>query len=385
MLSIPHDIPPQLAEMVRLQAEQLDVSLTRWGAGWHGEANNDTGAGFITLLPLSPYHAIMEHATCVKHPLALHEASPAPYACIGMCNAPSLACFGTTDLSMRPLRAGDTADAAPSDTAAPVAEAPDTRSFAAASLAPEIATLSFPALASPTPEVLASAPPCAEELFTFAQDEAAETVSMLDASTLYTSRSIIMLEGYFDDLQRRFGDSFASVFRALGDGVPDALTAPARASLMRVPLHKPCSTAEVLIAHSSVDAFVGELACVSRCEREAQREQGCGRAASLSRRAMRLMRQALDRGEQPGIDELAERLYVSRSRLCAAFKAETGEGVAAHMRRMRMERACELLDDSRSGVASVASALGYPSHAAFTQAFKQAYGVSPSAWREQHR
>lgn len=285
MQSIPHDIPPQLAEMVRLQAEQLDVSLTRWGAGWHGEANNDTGAGFITLLPLSPYHAIMEHATCVKHPLALHEASPAPYACIGMCNAPSLACFGTTDLSMRPLRVGELTDTEPSDT-----------------------------------------PAYADELFTFAQDEAAETVSMLDASTLYTSRSIIMLEGYFDDLQRRFGDSFASVFRALGDGVPDALTAPARASLMRVPLHKPCSTAEVLIAHSSVDAFVGELACVSRCEREAQREQGCGRAASLSRRAMRLMRQALDRGEQPGIDELAERLYVSRSRLCAAFKAETGEG-----------------------------------------------------------
>lgn len=344
MQSIPRDIPPQLAEMVRLQAEQLDVSLTRWGAGWHGEANNDTGTGFITLLPLSPHHAIMEHATCVKHPMALHEASPAPYACIGMCNAPTLACFGTTDLSMRPLRVGELTDTEPSDT-----------------------------------------PAYADELFTFAQDEAVETVSTLDASALYTSRSIIMLEGYFDDLQRRFAGDFASVFRALGDGVPDALAAPTRASLMRMPLHKPCSAAEALIAHASVDALVGELACMSICEREARREQGCGRAASLSRRAMRLMRQALDRGEQPGIDELAERLYVSRSRLCAAFKAETGEGVAAHMRRMRMERACELLEDSRLGIASVASTLGYPSHAAFTQAFKQAYGVSPSAWREQHR
>lgn len=344
MQSIPRDIPPQLAEMVRLQAEQLDVSLARWGAGWRGEADNDTATGFITLLPLSPYHAIMEHGTCVKHPMALHEASPAPYACIGMCNAPSLACFETTDLSMRPLKAGEDAGAMPSDTVAYV-----------------------------------------DELFTFAQDEAAETVSMLDASNLYTSRCVIMLEGYFDDLRRRFGDSFASVFRALGDGVPNTLAGPARASLMHMPLHRPCSTADVLIAHASVDALVGELACMSVCEREARCEQGCGRAASLSRCAMRLMRQALDRGEQPGIDELAERLYVSRSRLCAAFKAETGEGVVAHMRRMRMERACELLEDSRSGIASVASALGYPSHAAFTQAFKQAYGVSPSAWREQHR
>lgn len=367
MQSIPRDIPPQLAEMVRLQAEQLNVSLTRWGAGWHGEADNDTATGFITLLPLSPYHAIMEHGTCVKHPMALHEASPAPYACIGMCSAPSLACFGTTNLCMRPLRAGDTADAAPSDTAVPVAEAPGARPLA------------------PISPVPAPTPPCADELFTFAQDEAAETVSTLDASALYRSRSIIMLEGYFNDLQRRFAGDFDSVFRALGDGVPDALAAPTRASLMRMPLHKPCSAAEALIAHASVDALMGELACMSICEREARREQGCGRAASLSRRAMRFMRQALDRGEQPGIDELAERLYVSRSRLCATFKAETGEGVAAHMRRMRMERACELLEDSRSGIASVASALGYPSHAAFTQAFKQAYGVSPSAWREQHR
>ncbi len=82
------------------------------------------------------------------------------------------------------------------------------------------------------------------------------------------------------------------------------------------------------------------------------------------------------------MDEAAARLYVSRSKLCAVFKAETGEGLAAYARRRRIERARELLADETLSVAQVAARLGYQRQSAFSQAFKQASGVSPTQWRE---
>lgn len=70
---------------------------------------------------------------------------------------------------------------------------------------------------------------------------------------------------------------------------------------------------------------------------------------------------------------------MSRSRLCATFKAETGESMGAYARRRRTERACELLDGGMA-VGQVARRLGYPQQAAFAQAFRRATGASPSDW-----
>ena len=77
----------------------------------------------------------------------------------------------------------------------------------------------------------------------------------------------------------------------------------------------------------------------------------------------------------------ADRLYTSRSKLCAAFKAETGESIGAYVRRRRTERACDLLAGSSLPVGQIAERLGYPQQAAFAQAFKQETGLSPTAWR----
>lgn len=101
----------------------------------------------------------------------------------------------------------------------------------------------------------------------------------------------------------------------------------------------------------------------------------------LAEQATAVIERALDEGRGIGADELATRLYASRSQLYATFKAETGEAVGAYVRRRRMERACDLL---ASGVAArtVAERLGYPQQTAFAQAFRRAMGVSPSEWCE---
>ena len=84
------------------------------------------------------------------------------------------------------------------------------------------------------------------------------------------------------------------------------------------------------------------------------------------------------KGRRVGINEVAERLYTSRSKLCATFKAQTGESLGAYIRRRRMERAQDLLADSALTIAQVAERLGYPQQAAFAQAFKQHTGTTPT-------
>ena len=82
----------------------------------------------------------------------------------------------------------------------------------------------------------------------------------------------------------------------------------------------------------------------------------------------------------PSVDALARRLYVSRSRLCDAFRRETGQTVGAYARQLRMERACRLLEDGDRSVSEIAVLLGYPSLSAFCHAFSDFTGLSPRAW-----
>ena len=85
-------------------------------------------------------------------------------------------------------------------------------------------------------------------------------------------------------------------------------------------------------------------------------------------------------GVPPSVDALARRLYVSRSRLCDAFRRETGQSVGAYARQLRMERACRLLGERAHTVSEVAVLLGYPSPSAFCHAFSDFTGMSPRTW-----
>jgi len=64
------------------------------------------------------------------------------------------------------------------------------------------------------------------------------------------------------------------------------------------------------------------------------------------------------------------------------FSACTGESIASHIRRVRLERAGFKLRMGAVDITEVALAAGYHTHAAFSKAFKQQYGLSPSAFRQ---
>ena len=64
------------------------------------------------------------------------------------------------------------------------------------------------------------------------------------------------------------------------------------------------------------------------------------------------------------------------------FTAQIGENIASYVRRVRLERAGRKLRMGAVDITEVALAAGYDTHAAFSKAFKQHFGLSPSEFRQ---
>jgi AraC family transcriptional regulator len=64
------------------------------------------------------------------------------------------------------------------------------------------------------------------------------------------------------------------------------------------------------------------------------------------------------------------------------FTAHVGESAISYVRRLRLERAARKLRMGAVDITEVALAAGYDTHAAFSKAFKQQFGFSPSEFRQ---
>ena len=64
------------------------------------------------------------------------------------------------------------------------------------------------------------------------------------------------------------------------------------------------------------------------------------------------------------------------------FSQQVGESPGVYIRRVRMERAGRKLRMGAVDIGEVALAAGYESHNAFSKAFKQHFGLSPSEFRQ---
>jgi AraC family transcriptional regulator len=64
------------------------------------------------------------------------------------------------------------------------------------------------------------------------------------------------------------------------------------------------------------------------------------------------------------------------------FTRQIGENIASYVRRVRLERAARKLRFGAVDITQVALAAGYNTHTAFSRAFKQQYGLSPSEFRQ---
>ena len=84
------------------------------------------------------------------------------------------------------------------------------------------------------------------------------------------------------------------------------------------------------------------------------------------------------------VPKLAIMVGVSQSHFFAVFKKQTGFAPMDFFIRMRMGRACELLDATSLSVKEIAAALGYDDQFYFSRVFKSVNQISPSKYRDSH-
>jgi AraC-like DNA-binding protein len=81
------------------------------------------------------------------------------------------------------------------------------------------------------------------------------------------------------------------------------------------------------------------------------------------------------------ISNLARRVGLSRTRLAERFRHFLGESPMAYLAQWRLKLGAEILQSSEDSVASVATAVGYGSEAAFNRAFKREFDCPPAQFR----
>ncbi|MBO6512383.1 MAG: helix-turn-helix transcriptional regulator [Phycisphaerales bacterium] len=81
------------------------------------------------------------------------------------------------------------------------------------------------------------------------------------------------------------------------------------------------------------------------------------------------------------LSELAEVAGVSRGHLVRGFRASMGMTPGEYHRRIRLNRASEMLACGDGSIARIASAMGFVDQAHFSNAFKKYSGITPGAFR----
>jgi AraC-like DNA-binding protein len=91
------------------------------------------------------------------------------------------------------------------------------------------------------------------------------------------------------------------------------------------------------------------------------------------------MKQHLNQSLQ--LDALAALASLSRSRYVDLFKRQTGYAPIDYFIRLRMHRACQLLDTTDQSIKTVAAELGYEDPLYFTRLFRSVNEVAPTEYR----
>jgi AraC-like DNA-binding protein len=85
------------------------------------------------------------------------------------------------------------------------------------------------------------------------------------------------------------------------------------------------------------------------------------------------------------LDQLATRAGTTRYHFCRSFHRKTGYPPMEYFLRLKIQRACELLETSPGTVKQISEKLAFSSPYYFSNVFKKFTGVPPSTYRMRHR
>jgi DNA-binding response OmpR family regulator len=81
------------------------------------------------------------------------------------------------------------------------------------------------------------------------------------------------------------------------------------------------------------------------------------------------------------VEDLADKLNVSRVQLYRKVKAIIGINISDHINNVKLEKAAELLKSNEMNISEIAYSLGFSSPNYFSTAFKNKFGISPKEYK----
>lgn len=97
-----------------------------------------------------------------------------------------------------------------------------------------------------------------------------------------------------------------------------------------------------------------------------------------------LVDQQISKSKNTNVEEIAATFYMSSRQLYRKLKALTGYAPSAYILRLKIRKACELMDaDAEMSLTDVAYQSGFDTYSNFSRSFKNICEVSPSKYRDQ--
>jgi len=103
-------------------------------------------------------------------------------------------------------------------------------------------------------------------------------------------------------------------------------------------------------------------------------------ADNIIEQCIQLMKEKLD--QQLTLADLSEQMHLSASYLSALFKEKTRYSPIQLFTSLRMQKASQLLKETKLTVKDISSEMGYPDPYTFSRSFKLVMGVSPKKFRD---
>ena len=85
------------------------------------------------------------------------------------------------------------------------------------------------------------------------------------------------------------------------------------------------------------------------------------------------------------LEEISQHVFLSKSYFASVFKDITGISVFDYIQKLRIEKACSILLESRDKITEISKAVGYNDYRFFNKTFKKITGLTAMEYREKNR
>ena len=205
--------------------------------------------------------------------------------------------------------------------------------------------------------------------------QAGSVTNRIPAGSRSRTRSICILPDYFMELENQWPGQVKGLFDAFCQPWPSDIALAASTAMSKFSPKRPDQTEFLIKAH--IDLLMAMLTQASSAL--VQRHES-SHDHDLAQQVKTHIQSNLS-GDL-SIDRIAQSLYVGRTRLCLAFRSQTGTSLARYIREQRMNQARRLLSSTGEDIAWIGRQVGYMRPSSFSAAFTRETGVASISWRK---